>query len=365
MGVRKALPVALAVLVAACGEPLSAAGPEAAPTAPSASAAATVIVVTASATALPVVSAVPIVSVVPSPRPTPTARLTPTPAPTPTTALSATPSAPASGLPVVELKYRVFADVGRPWYCDPDYWPIARQNELDSAREHIAEMQADAETYAAILGHNGIAPGATLTDEQLLGVYRDWKQLRALDLQPLGDLYTFSIRVQTGSGDKQTEGVLVDGRIDRSGTMTIVQRAPTGPPICPICLAASTRIDTPLGPVAVTDLRVGDLVWTFDERGERIGAPILETGSAEAPAGHEVVRLALADGRSVTASPGHPLADGRPLGSVAVGDPVDGSTVVAVERLPYQGRTYDLLPAGATGVYWADGVPVGSTLRGR
>lgn len=263
-------------------------------------------------------------------------------------------------LPVVELKYRVMEQVGRPWYCDPDFYPIARADEIDLARQRLPEMQADPD-YQAILRHNNVPPGAPLLDAELLAVYHDWKDLQRIPLQPVSEgVYGFSLLVRPATPDKQ--GEQVDGRIHVSGSITIVHREQAPAPNCPICLASSTRVDTPSGPVLVTDLRIGDLVWTLDARGERVAAPILETGSIEAPAGHEVIRLALADGRAVTASPGHPLADGRPVGSLAVGDQVDGSAVVAVERLPYHGRTYDLLTAGATGVYWADGVLLRSTL---
>jgi hypothetical protein len=47
-----------------------------------------------------------------------------------------------------------------------------------------------------------------------------------------------------------------------------------------------------------------------------------------------------------------------------LGDPVDGSGVILIENVPYSGSaTYDLLPAGETGLYWADGVLLGSTLE--
>ena len=76
-----------------------------------------------------------------------------------------------------------------------------------------------------------------------------------------------------------------------------------------------------------------------------------------------MVHLTLADGRQLWASPGHQTADGRPLGSLSVGDVVDGSRVSGWERVPYAGdRTYDLLPAGPTGFYWANGVLLRSTL---
>jgi len=275
----------------------------------------------------------------------------------------AAPSPVPSPLPVVELQYRVFEQVGRPWYCDPDFYPVARANEKDVARERLPEMQRDAETYAAILRHNGIAAGASLTDDQLLALYHDWKDLQRLELQPTGPLgvYGFTLVVRPPASDK--EGERVEGRIDASGSVTVLRRQPAGQLMCPICLSAGTRIDTPRGPVLVTELMKGELVWTLGERGERLAAPILETASVEAPPGHEVVRIVLADDRAVTASPGHPTADGRSLGSLALGERLDGSTVVRIERLPYSGRTYDLLPAGPTGAYWADGVLLGSKLR--
>ena len=56
-------------------------------------------------------------------------------------------------------------------------------------------------------------------------------------------------------------------------------------------------------------------------------------------------------------------ADGRPLGALGVGDRLDGSTVTLWDVVPYAGdRTYDLLPTGPTGAYWANGIPLSSTL---
>jgi hypothetical protein len=45
-----------------------------------------------------------------------------------------------------------------------------------------------------------------------------------------------------------------------------------------------------------------------------------------------------------------------------VGDRFDGTTVTGVALLPYSGVTYDLLPSGPTGTYYADGVLLGSSL---
>jgi hypothetical protein len=76
-----------------------------------------------------------------------------------------------------------------------------------------------------------------------------------------------------------------------------------------------------------------------------------------------MVHVRLADGRELLASPGHRTADRRSLGSLASGDEVDGSTITLWELVPYSGsRTYDLLPAGPTGTYWANGILLSSTL---
>jgi hypothetical protein len=132
----------------------------------------------------------------------------------------------------------------------------------------------------------------------------------------------------------------------------------------PTCLVTGTMVATPSGPVAVEDIRSGTLVWSFDDAGRPIAVPVREVGKARVPAWHRVVHLELSDGRTLTASPGHPLADGRTLGSLQVGDAVDGAYVVSAVLVGYaEPFTFDLLPGGPTGTYVADGVPLLSTLR--
>jgi len=91
---------------------------------------------------------------------------------------------------------------------------------------------------------------------------------------------------------------------------------------------------------------------------------VLEVGSIQVPARHLMVHLVLADGRELLASPGHRAGDGRQLGLLARGDSVDGSIISRWELVPYAGDwTYDLLPAGPTGQYWANGILLSSTLK--
>jgi hypothetical protein len=104
------------------------------------------------------------------------------------------------------------------------------------------------------------------------------------------------------------------------------------------------------------------IVWTVDAAGHRVTAPVLLVSHRPAPR-HHVLRLVLSDGRAVAASAGHPTADGRHLGQLRPGDLLDGSHITAVQSVSYVGDTWDLLPAGPTGAYWADDILLGSTLK--
>jgi hypothetical protein len=270
---------------------------------------------------------------------------------------------PVAGSPLSssQLKFKVMDTFGKPAYCDPDFYPIAREGDEESnAIAQYPTIKADAEAYAAIVAHEGL-PAGDLTDTQKLTVYRAWKLLRALTLTPSGADQSFHYSVQqTGA----TSGYqLVAGTVRVDGLVTVTSRTPTKPPMCPICLAASTMIATPDGPVHVTEVRPGMVVWTATVAGTRIAAPVVEIGDMAVPVGHLMVHVKLADGRELLVSPGHPTADGRRAGELQAGEQLDGSTITLWELVPYTAdRTYDILPAGSTGQYWANGILMGSTL---
>jgi len=284
--------------------------------------------------------------------------------PNPTPALSPTPSPAPGGPTYAQLKYRIVDRFGPLAFCDPDYYPLARGDEQALAHERLPLIQQDAPTFGAILSHLGIAPASSYTSDQELAIYRQWKMLNALRLEQVSGGFHF-LGVFVGFGSPTTSGeARVDGTIDQQGNITVASQTPSGPPPCPICLARGTRIATPAGDVAVEGLRVGDIVWTLDAAGARVAVPLVEIGSTPVPPTHRVVHLLLSDGRTVDVSPGHPTADGRRVGDLGAGDAYGGAVVVSAELVPYSGgATFDVLPAGATGVYWANGVPLGSTLR--
>ena len=279
--------------------------------------------------------------------------------PNPTTTPSPTPSPAPGGLTQAQLKYRLVDQFGRLLFCDPDYYPVARADEGALAHERLPDIQKDAPTFSAILPHLGIAAASSYTSDQELAIYRDWKMLNAIRLEQVSGGFHFLAIFGTPQ-----QATRVDGTIDQRGNVTIASRTASGQPPCPICLARGTRISTPSGDIAVEDLRVGDVVWTVDAAGTRVALPLVNVGSTPVPATHRVVELRLSDGRAVDVSPGHPTADGRKVGDLAAGDAYDGAVVVRADLVPYAGgATFDVLPAGATGMYWANGVLLASTIH--
>jgi len=146
-------------------------------------------------------------------------------------------------------------------------------------------------------------------------------------------------------------------------TATFIKKTDFNQP-CPRCLAGNTLIDTPSGAVAVQQLKEGAEVWTVNRFGARVPAKILETVRTPVPSWHRVTHLILDDGRELFVSPGHPIGDGRTISDLSVGGFLDGGRVLTIESILYQkDYTYDILPSGETGFYWANGILLASTLH--
>jgi hypothetical protein len=258
---------------------------------------------------------------------------------------------------VPALKYLLISNFDQVFYVDPDFYPIAREGQEEkNALDQFPAISTNTTEFPAILKHLGLPNKGEYTSEEQLRIYREHKKLTlAVEMTASGDTYHFILRVGEGRGER------IEGTITKSGEIKILKREPSFNTY-PICLAKGTLIDTPSGPVPVEQLRKGMAVWTVDGSGRRAPAVVVETTITPVPASFQITKVTLSDGHTVTASSGHPTAEGRALGDYRVGDILDAAFVVAVEYAIYDGDTYDLLPSGATGLYWASGVLLKSTL---
>jgi hypothetical protein len=207
---KQLIAVALAVFLTACSA------------LPSGSGIATPIVITAEVSTV----------IAETPGPPPTDGPSPTPVPgtlIPTLGSGATPT---------ELKYRVLDEFPDFFFCDPDYYPVAREDETLLAQQRFAEIQANQEEFQAILEHNNLTGTTAFTDEQKLLIYREHKRLNAVYFELSGDQYQFQI--QTGAEGQQ--GTVVTATVDSGGRIDVLQRQDRGA-CCPMCLAPRRLID--------------------------------------------------------------------------------------------------------------------------
>ena len=268
---------------------------------------------------------------------------------------------PSVAYSLPELKYLLFSNFGTVFYVDPDFYPVARVGQEEkNALEQFPGIKTNTSEFTAILKHLGLPDKPGYSDEEKLLIYREHKKLtRAVEITPAGDAYQFVLRVGENKGERIT------GTITPSGKIAVLKREPIFNTY-PICLAKGTLIDTPGGQVPVEQIRKGMTVWTIDASGERVPTAVLETVMTTVPPSFRVVRISLSDGRTVSASPGHPSAEGRTLGDYHTGDTLDGAPVITVEYVPCDGdATYDSLPDGPTGLYWANGILLKSTLAAK
>lgn len=279
---------------------------------------------------------------------------------------------PGQPLGQAALRYAILDKYQDFFFCDPDYYPVGRGDEQEKAIAEFDAIKNNQEEFYNILNHlhyEGIGP-IDFAVEQKLAIYREHKKLRAIYLEPtepyaayLGapSFYKFVISIIEGD----FAGFRIEGKISDSGGGTITEtKREKAISSCPRCLSENTLIDTPNGQTAVKDIQEGMLVWTSDKNGNQAAVPVLKISKTPVPRTHEMIYFMLSDGRELMVSPGHPTADGRSIGNLTAGDIIDGSRVVSVKRTPYKaGFTYDILPAGETGTYWANSILLGSTLQ--
>lgn len=285
----------------------------------------------------------------------------PRPTTTPTPSLGKVlPFAPAS------LQFIVVDRFGPPVACYPDSYPVGRPDgERHAAEQWWSELNVGSTHGRAIIDRLGwsFPPSAAQVDR--VAAYREYKKLRTVHMIPVdsGLAYQFEFNGPIAGGTGSWDGgratryvgfILPDGRIE-----SVIERP--NDVACPICLDGATRIRVPGGERPVRLLRPGDPVMSVG----RGGVPIVTTvrRSVRRPAQGPLLALRLTDGRVLRMAAAHPLPDGRSAGVLAAGDHLNGSRIVRRDAVePSLGATFDILPDGPTGHYWAEGILLGSTI---
>jgi hypothetical protein len=107
-------------------------------------------------------------------------------------------------------------------------------------------------------------------------------------------------------------------------------------------------------------------VWTTNGSGKKLAKKIVRLARIPVKAAHFVTHLVTLDGRELFVSPDHPTADGQFVRNLSKGSLLDGSLIVSANLIRYQNKfTYDLLPDGDAGFYFANDILMGSTLSGK
>jgi len=148
-----------------------------------------------------------------------------------------------------------------------------------------------------------------------------------------------------------------------SGIACLTPTDGTCPRGCKQCVCANpdTPIATPTGARSISELRVGDLVYSVDKN-QIVPVPIAAVKMRPARS-HIAPQILLDNGQVLQISARHPTADRRTFGDLREGDKLGELRVKAVELVTYEHAfTYDILPASDTGFYFAGGALIGSTL---
>jgi hypothetical protein len=264
-----------------------------------------------------------------------------------------------NGAIVWQLRYKLLDHYPSFAYCDPDLYPVARDDEQAAADTWWASADHASPETSTILQHFGYHE--PLASSQRLSAYRDHKKLTVITMTAVRGGFQYELSTSSSGGsepDQTVTGTITDdGFIHETGRQA--RRAG-----CPICLEAGTSIATPYGDVTIALIRAGDVVWTTDSAGRRVPGVVERVVRRPTPGPHLMLQLVLSDGRRLLAAGAHPAADGTYLRQLQPGQGYDGATIISANWVTSTASaTFDILPAGPTGTYWANDVLIGSTLE--
>ncbi|MBX3063283.1 MAG: hypothetical protein KF726_09930 [Anaerolineae bacterium] len=285
---------------------------------------------------------------------------------------------PDERLSITELKYKVidyFGGIsGNGWYkngigfCDPYIYPVGMAGRVENdALKYFGSIQQDSDTFQTIIRRLGLGNTPTFDKETKLEIYQQCRYLQRVPLNLQGDIHSFSNLMIRQAG----KDYVAAGTVDWDGDVSVTDSKPADFSYqCPTCLTRSTQIDTPTGPKSVEFIQIGDEVWSAYSNGEKFVAKVIHIFRTPVE-DHRVVRIGVNNGVFLEVSGGHPLPNGQTVQSLTLNTSLIssspspfGASVTSLETVAYDGNlTYDILPEGETGFYFANGILLASTLK--
>jgi hypothetical protein len=139
------------------------------------------------------------------------------------------PAAPSAALSAPELEYRLIARYAPVFFCDPDFYPIAREGqEQQNALDQFPAIRANAAEFAAILDHLGVPDKADYTADEKLSIYREHKKLTyGVQLtSSFGAGSDFTLRIGQGQGYRIVGVITLSGSIQETSRETSLNTCP-------------------------------------------------------------------------------------------------------------------------------------------
>src|SRR5215510_9968371 len=151
---------------------------------------------------------------------------------------------------VWRLRYALLSHYPDFAYCDPDLYPVAREDQPAAADAWWAPVNHGSAEVQAIFAQRNLRE--PLSAAQRLTAYSDHKKLNAIVMTQTSGGYQYTLSIGASGEPNQTVSGMVG--LDGSVRETLRRTRPGG---CPICLEAGTRIATPDGDVLVPLIRPG------------------------------------------------------------------------------------------------------------
>jgi hypothetical protein len=119
-----------------------------------------------------------------------------------------------------QLEYNLFTRYADIFWCDPDYYPVARSGgEQANAEAQFAAIRANTAEFSAILEQLTLPNKPEYTADEKLLIYREHKELTyGAQMAANGSGYNYTLRIGKNSGSQ------IQGTISVGGTITETKR---------------------------------------------------------------------------------------------------------------------------------------------